>query len=121
MGALESASPDPHDAATTTCTPPPGRDYTKFLDAGALKGARIGIPRAFFYDKYSPPGSAATTWPSPPPALTNGETPDDGSIFSRKDGVKKNVEKSENWKAPECGSVQDKGCSVETQTSTSVL
>ena len=46
MGALEGASPDPHDAATTTCTPPPGRDYTKFLRADALKGARIGIPRA---------------------------------------------------------------------------
>jgi amidase len=36
--------------------PPPGRDYTKFLEAGALKGARIGIPRAFFYDKITPPG-----------------------------------------------------------------
>jgi amidase len=49
MGALESQSPDPQDAATRTCTPPPGRDYTKFLQAGALKGARIGIPRAFYY------------------------------------------------------------------------
>ena len=28
------------------CTPPPGRDYTKLLKADALKGARIGIPRA---------------------------------------------------------------------------
>ena len=52
MGALESASPDPNDAATTTCTPPPGRDYTKFLRAGALRGARIGIPRAFYYDRF---------------------------------------------------------------------
>jgi len=51
LGALEGASPDPHDAATTTCTPPPGRDYTKFLKADALKGARIGIPRAFYYDR----------------------------------------------------------------------
>src|SRR5258705_3251343 len=33
MGALEGASPDPNDAATTACTPPPGRDYTKFLRA----------------------------------------------------------------------------------------
>jgi amidase len=49
FGALESASPDPHDDATKTCTPPPGRDYTKFLKADALKGARIGIPRAFYY------------------------------------------------------------------------
>ena len=29
FGALESASPDPQDAATKTCTPPPGRDYTQ--------------------------------------------------------------------------------------------
>ena len=37
--------------------PPPGRDYTRFLDAGALKGARIGIPRAFFYDRATAPGT----------------------------------------------------------------
>jgi amidase len=56
MGALESASPDPNDPATNACTPPPGRDYTKFLDAAALKGARIGVPRPFYYDKVSAPG-----------------------------------------------------------------
>jgi amidase len=56
FGALESAAPDPNDAATKTCTPPPGRDYTRFLKADGLKGARIGIPRAFFYDKFTPPG-----------------------------------------------------------------
>jgi amidase len=50
LGVLESAAPDSNDPATRTCTPPPGRDYTKFLKAGALKGARIGIPRAFYYD-----------------------------------------------------------------------
>ena len=50
LGALESATPDSNDAATKTCTPPPGRDYTRFLNAEGLKGARIGIPRAFFYD-----------------------------------------------------------------------
>jgi amidase len=49
MGVLEGAQPDPQDAATTTCTPPPNRDYTPFLRADALKGARIGIPRAFYY------------------------------------------------------------------------
>jgi amidase len=53
LGALESPAPDPHDPATTTCTPPPGRDYTKSLNADALKGARIGIPRAFYYDRIS--------------------------------------------------------------------
>jgi amidase len=56
MGALESASPDPNDPATTACTPPPGRDYTKFLRADGLKGARIGIPRAFYYDRLVLPG-----------------------------------------------------------------
>jgi amidase len=57
LGVLESAQPDPNDPATNTCTPPPGRDYTRFLDAGALKGARIGIPRAFYYDPVTPPGA----------------------------------------------------------------
>ena len=56
LGALEGASPDPNDAATKNCAPPPGRDYTKFLKTDALKGARIGIPRAFYYDKTTPPG-----------------------------------------------------------------
>jgi amidase len=51
LGVLEGAAPDPNDPATRTCTPPPGRDYTKFLKAGALKGARIGIPRAFYYEQ----------------------------------------------------------------------
>ena len=56
LGALEGATPDPNDAATKTCAPPPGRDYTRFLNPGGLKGARIGIPRAFFYDKLTLPG-----------------------------------------------------------------
>ena len=38
LGAMEGASPDPNDAATRTCTPPPNRDYTKFLNANGLKG-----------------------------------------------------------------------------------
>jgi amidase len=57
LGALESPTPDPNDPATKTCTPPPGRDYTKFLNAAGLKGARIGIPRAFFYERVTPPGA----------------------------------------------------------------
>jgi amidase len=56
LGALESASPDPNDPATKTCTPPPNRDYTQYLKRDGLKGARIGIPRAFYYDKFTPPG-----------------------------------------------------------------
>ncbi|HYL77180.1 MAG TPA: amidase family protein [Bryobacteraceae bacterium] len=59
FGALEGAAPDPDDPATKTCTPPPGRDYTRFLKADGLKGARIGIPRAFYYDKTTPPGAKA--------------------------------------------------------------
>jgi amidase len=58
LGALESPAPDPNDAATKTCTPPPGRDYAKFLNPAGLKGARIGIPRASFYDRTTPPGAA---------------------------------------------------------------
>src|SRR5215472_6861805 len=55
FGALESPQPDPNDSATQKCMPPPGRDYTRFLNADGLKGARIGIPRAFYYDKTTPP------------------------------------------------------------------
>jgi amidase len=51
LGALEGRKPDPNDPATNACTPPPRNDYTPFLKPGALKGARIGIPRAFFYDR----------------------------------------------------------------------
>ncbi len=57
LGALEGAAPDPNDAATKRCEPPPGRDYTRFLKPDGLRGARIGIPRAFFYEKTTPPGA----------------------------------------------------------------
>jgi amidase len=56
LGALEGASPDPNDAATRRCTPPPGRDYTEFLKPDGLRGARIGIPRAFYYDRLAVAG-----------------------------------------------------------------
>ena len=56
LGALESPSPDPNDDATKTCTPPPNRDYTPFLKADGLKGKRIGVPRAFYYDAVVLPG-----------------------------------------------------------------
>src|SRR5438445_456564 len=61
LGALEGASPDPNDPATTTCAPPAGRDYTKFLKADGLKGARIGIPRAFYYDRIALTGDRPGT------------------------------------------------------------
>jgi amidase len=56
MGVLESGSPDPNDPATKACQAPPNRDYTPFLKGGALKGARIGIPRANYYDRITLPG-----------------------------------------------------------------
>jgi amidase len=57
LGVLEGAVPDPEDPATKNCSPPPGGDYTRFLKRDGLKGARIGVPRAFYYDKTSPPGA----------------------------------------------------------------
>ncbi len=68
FGAMESASPDPNDPATRTCTPAPGRDYTKFLNKDGLKGARIGIPRASYYDAFTPPGEPSTPRGGEPPA-----------------------------------------------------
>jgi amidase len=55
LGAMESASPDPNDPATSRCTPPPNRDYRPYLKRDGLRGARIGIPREFYYDR--PAGS----------------------------------------------------------------
>ena len=57
LGALESATADPNDPATSRCTPPANRDYTPHLRADGLKGARIGIPRASYYAQVTPPGS----------------------------------------------------------------
>lgn len=57
LGAMEGASPDPHDAATSRCTPPANRDYTPHLKVDGLKGARIGVPRAFYYSPAKPPGA----------------------------------------------------------------
>lgn len=55
LGVLEGA--DPKDPATRNCTPPPNRDYTPFLKKDGLVGARIGIPRAFYYERVTPPGA----------------------------------------------------------------
>lgn len=56
LGALEGAAPDPNDPATTRCEPPADGDYTAFLRTEGLQGARIGIPRAMYYDSVLPPG-----------------------------------------------------------------
>ena len=58
LGAMEGAAQDPNDPRTSECTPPPNRDYTAFLKADALKGARIGIPRAGFITAHTYPGKA---------------------------------------------------------------
>jgi len=60
LGALESPAPDPNDPATRTCTAPPGRDYTRFLRPDGLKGARIGLPRAFYFERVTLPGEDRT-------------------------------------------------------------
>jgi amidase len=57
FGVLEGNNPDPNDSATTRCTPPPNHDYTVFLKKDGLKGARIGLPRAGCYDKFTAPGA----------------------------------------------------------------
>ncbi len=59
LGAMEGAAPDPNDAATRTCTAPPNRDYTKYLNAAGLKGARIGVPRVFYIDRVTLPGETS--------------------------------------------------------------
>jgi amidase len=59
LGGLESAEPDPNDPATGVCEPPAGRDYRPHLRADALQGARIGIPRAFYYEPVSLSGGRA--------------------------------------------------------------
>jgi amidase len=61
LGAMESATPDSNDVATRKCPPPAARDYTRFLNPNGLKGARIGIPRAFFYDRTGPAAPGSTT------------------------------------------------------------
>jgi len=57
LGAMENpGNTDPNDPAVGSCEAVPNNDYTAFLDADGLKGARIGIPRAYYYDPVTPPG-----------------------------------------------------------------
>jgi amidase len=62
---LEGRS-DPNDPATTRCTPPPANDYTAFLNADGLRGARIGIPRATYYEPFLVPGESSRRGGLPP-------------------------------------------------------
>ena len=56
LGALEGRQPDANDKSTTRCTPPANNDYTPYLKADALKGARIGVPRLGYGAEITPPG-----------------------------------------------------------------
>ena len=56
LGVMEGVSPDPLDPATSACEPPLGGDYTPHLLADGLRGARIGIPRTFYYEPMTVPG-----------------------------------------------------------------
>jgi amidase len=68
LGVLESPNPDPRDEATNACAPPPGYDYTRYLNPDALQGARIGIPRAFYYERVKVPSRSGAEGASPAPA-----------------------------------------------------
>ncbi len=57
LGVLEGTGPDANDPATRACRPPPG-GYHRFLNENGLKGARIGIPRAFYYNPVTVPGES---------------------------------------------------------------
>jgi amidase len=46
------AGRDPEDAATARA--PEGVDYTAFLEPDGLRGARLGIPRAYYWDFLKP-------------------------------------------------------------------
>jgi len=57
LGVLEGKEADPNDEATKRCAPPADHDYTKYLNSGGLKGARIGVPRAWFVNEMVLPGN----------------------------------------------------------------
>jgi amidase len=58
LGVLEGA--DPADTAVPAWCAPVG-DYTRHLNPAGLVGARIGIPRAFYYEPVVPPGATTPT------------------------------------------------------------
>ena len=49
LGALASGGVDARDAATAAARPHVQPDYTKYLDANGLKGARIGVARKHMF------------------------------------------------------------------------
>jgi amidase len=60
LGVLEGTA-DANDSQTTRCSPPANHDYRPFLRREGLKGARIGIPRAFYYNATSTPDGRSLT------------------------------------------------------------
>jgi amidase len=59
LGAMVSR--DPNDPSTNACIPPPGNDYARFLRSAGLRGARIGIPRANYYQATTRPDTGASS------------------------------------------------------------
>jgi amidase len=70
LGALTGF--DPNDPATSKCRTI--TDYRKYLDRRALRGARIGIPRAFYYD--------SVTVPTTPPTSAGGMTDEQKAVMA---------------------------------------
>ncbi len=69
LGAMTGV--DPNDPATSNCLAID--DYRPFLDPDGLAGARIGIPRAFYYDPFTPPGTSTPM---------GGSTPEQAAVMS---------------------------------------
>src|SRR5690242_6144082 len=82
LGILEGATPDPNDPATSKCKAPPKSDYTHFLKTNGLKGARIGIPRAFYYEDAVPPGTFL---------VSGGLNPDQKAVMAEAIGILKKL------------------------------
>ncbi|RLQ21941.1 amidase [Seongchinamella sediminis] len=67
LAAMEGV--DEQDPATGSCPPPADGSYAAHLRADALAGARIGIPRAYYYQPVVPPGKT-----EPVGGLSSGES-----------------------------------------------
>jgi amidase len=63
---------DRNDPATSTCRDID--DYARFLKKNGLRGKRIGIPRAFYYD--------SVALPTPPGGVAGGLTPDRAALMA---------------------------------------
>jgi amidase len=64
--------PDRNDPATSVCRDID--DYTRFLKRNGLRGKRIGIPRAFYFDPVA--------LPSPPGGTSGGLLPDRAALMA---------------------------------------